>query len=384
MANGQKLALQFFRDELSRRDFLKYCGTIAAMLGLSKAFVPEIAHAIEKAQLRPPLIWLHFGSCTGCTESFIQGFYPTADEVILDLLSVDYQETIMAAAGKQAEEARYATMEKYKGQYLVAVEGSSLTGSNGNYLRIGGKTGIEIAKEVCADAAAVINIGSCSFDGGWVGCNPNPTGATGTQQATGLSPKKFVNLPCCPVHPKWITATVVNYLLLGRLPELDSKGRPKFLYGMRIHDICERRAHFDAGEFVERFDSEEAKKQYCLYKMGCKGPETYSACSLDRWNNKTNWCIGAGSPCIGCAQEKWADSGGPFFTRLPGVSMPGVKGVETTADRIGFTLLGATAAGVAAHAILTSRKKVEEKPAASEVEEKPEGTKPQEKTKGGE
>jgi hydrogenase small subunit len=361
MAKTHKLALGLLAEELPRRDFLKYCAAIAAILGMDKAFSVEIARAIENAQARPPLIWLHFGSCTGCTESFIQGFYPTADDVILDVLSVDYQETIMAAAGKQAEEARYATMEKYKGKYLVAVEGASLTGDNGNFLRIGGKTGIDIAKEVCADAAAVINVGSCSFDGGWVGCDPNPTGATGTQRATGLSPKKFINLPCCPVHPKWIVATVVNYLLLGQIPELDNKGRPKFLYGSRIHDLCERRAHFDAGEFVEYFGTEEAKKQYCLYKVGCKGPETYSACSLDRWNEKTSWCIGAGSPCIGCAQTKWADNGGPFFARLTGVKIPGFGGVELTADRIGFGLVGLAAGGVAAHAIVTARKKIGEK-----------------------
>jgi NiFe hydrogenase small subunit HydA len=358
MAFAERLALGLFEDGSTRRDFLKYCGSIAAMLGLGDLAIPQIAEAIETAAARPPLIWLHFGSCTGCTESFIQGIYPTADEVILNVLSVDYQETIMAAAGKQAEEARYATMEEYRGQYLVAVEGASLTGAGGDFLRIGGKTGVEVAREVCADAAAVMNIGSCSFDGGWVACDPNPTGATGTQQATGLSPKKFVNLPTCPVHPKWIVATVVNYLLLGSLPELDSKGRPKFLYGMRIHDICERRARFDAGQFVERFGSEEAAKQYCLYKMGCKGPDTYSNCSLDRWNAKANWCIGAGAPCIGCAQERWADRAGPFFVRPAHVEIPGIGGVERSVDAIGFTLLGAAAGGVAAHAILTARRKV--------------------------
>jgi NiFe hydrogenase small subunit HydA len=373
MARVHNLGLKIFQEDLRRRDFLKYCGAIAAMLGLSKSFIPGIANAIENAKARPPLIWLHFGSCTGCTESFIQGFYPTADEVILDILSVDYQETIMAAAGKQAEEARYATMEKYKGQYLVAVEGASLTGDDGNFLRIGGMTGIDIAKEVCADAAAVINVGSCSFDGGWVAGNPNPTGATGTQQATGLSPKKFINLPCCPVHPKWIVATVVNYLLLGRIPELDNKGRPKFLYKHRIHDVCERRAHFDAGQFLESFSGEGAKHQFCLYKVGCKGPETYSACSLDRWNNKTNWCIGAGSPCIGCAQENWADNGGPFFTRIAGVEIPGMDGVETTADKIGFTLFGVAAGGAAAHAVWTARKKIKEKKKESINEEETKG-----------
>lgn len=344
-------------SNVTRRDFLKYCSSLIAIMGIPGLSVARVVKAIEKGAQRNPVIWLHFASCTGCTESFIQGFYPSPAEIILDILSVDYQETVMAAAGRQAEELRYKTMEEHKGSYIAIVEGAVPLGDNGNFMKIGGKTAVEIAKEVCQDAAAVINVGSCSFDGGWVGCDPNPTGATGTQQATGLSKKKFINLPCCPVHPDWLAATVVNYLLLGKIPELDKRGRPKFLYGQRIHDLCERRARFDAGEFVEAFGSEEARKKFCLYKMGCKGPETYAACSLTRWNNKANWCIGAGSPCIGCGQPKWADSGAPFFSRLPEIAIPGFRGVEYTADRIGFTLVGAAAAGVAAHAIYTARKR---------------------------
>ncbi|MFQ6608466.1 MAG: hydrogenase small subunit [Fidelibacterota bacterium] len=357
-------------SNVTRRDFLKYCSALVAIMGIPGLTAAKLVKTIEKAAQRTPVIWLHFASCTGCTESFIQGFHPSPAEIILDILSVDYQETIMAGGGKQAEELRYQTMEKYKGKYITIVEGAVPLGDNGNYLRIGGKTAVEIAKEVCRDAAAVINVGSCSFDGGWVAAKPNPTGATGTQQATGISKKKFINLPCCPVHPDWLAATVVNYLLLGRIPELDSRGRPKFLYGQRIHDLCERRAHFDAGEFVEAFGSAEARKQFCLYKMGCKGPETYASCSITRWNNKNNWCIGAGSPCIGCAQPNWADAGSPFFSRLPGIKIPGMRGVEYTVDRVGFTLLGATAAGLAAHAIYTSKKhRNEEEKKPVEVEE---------------
>lgn len=355
---------------VSRRDFLKYCSTLVALMGLPGVTVAKVVDTIEKAAQRTPVIWLHLASCTGCSESFIQGFYPSPAEVILDILSADYHETIMAPGGKLAEKSRLDTMKNYKGKYIAIIEGAIPLGADGNYLRIGGKTAVDLAKEVCQDAAAVINIGSCSFDGGWVGCKPNPTDATGTQQATGLSKKKFINLPCCPVHPDWLAATVVNYLLLGKIPELDSMGRPKFLYGQRIHDLCERRAHFDAGEFVEAFGSEEAQKKFCLYKMGCKGPETYSSCSISRWNDKTNWCIGAGSPCIGCAQPKWADSGSPFYSRIPELAIPGFKGVEYTVDRIGFTLVGAAAAGIAAHAIYTAKKGESDNPPKNEEDNK--------------
>ncbi|MBP2687585.1 MAG: hydrogenase (NiFe) small subunit HydA, partial [Deltaproteobacteria bacterium] len=53
---------------------------------------------------RPKVVWLHFASDTGCTESFIKSDHPSAGELVLDILSVDYHESIMAAAGKQADE----------------------------------------------------------------------------------------------------------------------------------------------------------------------------------------------------------------------------------------------------------------------------------------
>jgi len=89
---------------VKRRDFLKFCGATAALLGLSELHAPQIAAALEKAAKKPVVIWLNFASDSGCTEAFIKATYPTAADVILDILSVDYNETIQAAAGKQVEE----------------------------------------------------------------------------------------------------------------------------------------------------------------------------------------------------------------------------------------------------------------------------------------
>ena len=278
---------------VSRRDFLKYCGSVAALLGMSEMYAPQIAAAVEKGALQPAL-WMAHGLCTGCTESMAQVDTPDVPTVVLDLLSVNYWETVMAAAGTQAEENIKATVAK--GGYVLIVEGSVMLGEGGNVLRIGGKTGIEELKEVAPKAAAVIAVGSCAVDGGWVAGNPNPAGATGVTKffADNGIKTPVINLPTCPVNPEWVVAMLVDVLLMGELADgsilkkLDDKGRPKLIFGSTIHDNCPRRGHFENGEFVvfgsRRPGQADEAAGWCLYQIGCKGPQTYTNCPLVRWN----------------------------------------------------------------------------------------------------
>lgn len=131
------------------------------------------------------------------------------------------------------------------------------------------------------------------------------------------------------------------------MPALDQYNRPLFAYGRIIHDQCERRAHYDAGRFVEEWGDEGARKGWC-YKMGCKGPEATYNCPTVRWNEATSWPVKSGHGCIACASYRFWDTKSPFYKRLPNI--PGF-GVDVTAAEIGWTLTGAVAAGVAAHAI---------------------------------
>lgn len=343
-------ALEF--QGIKRRDFLKFCGATAAFLGLSDLYIPKIARAIEKASKRQPVVWLNFASDSGCTESLIKATYPNAAEIVLDILSVDYNETIMAAAGKQAEEI----LEKSKkdGGYILIIEGGIPT-KKGHGM-ISGKEMIDILKDFSGPAVAILAVGSCATFGGVPSAKPNPSEIVGVTEAlkrVGVN-KPVINLDLCPVNVEYLIGVVVNYLLLGKLPELDSFGRPKMFYGQCIHDNCERRAHFDAGRFVEQFGSNEEALGYCLYKMGCKGPMTYSACPKILYNDRISWCIKAGAPCIGCAEHGWPDKFAGFYERLPDVKIPGIAGVEATADKIGAIAGVATAAGIAVHAIATA------------------------------
>ncbi|HEY5506626.1 MAG TPA: twin-arginine translocation signal domain-containing protein, partial [Coriobacteriia bacterium] len=157
---------------VSRRDFLKYCGSVAALLGLSEMYAPQIASAITSGAKLQPALWMAHGLCTGCTESMAQVGKPDVPTIVLDLLSVNYWETVMAAAGDQAEANVKATVDA--GGYVLIIEGAVMTGFDGNAFRVAGRTGLDEFKEVAAKAAAVIAVGSCAVDGGWVAGDPNP------------------------------------------------------------------------------------------------------------------------------------------------------------------------------------------------------------------
>jgi len=88
---------------VSRRDFMKFCGFMATVLGLPVSLAPKVAAAVSNAK-RPTVVWLNLSECTGCTESFIRSTYPWAADIILDVVDLAYHETIMAAAGDQDEE----------------------------------------------------------------------------------------------------------------------------------------------------------------------------------------------------------------------------------------------------------------------------------------
>ena len=345
----------------SRRDFMKWAGAMTAMLSLPSTFTPLMADAIKVAD-RLPIIWLHMAECTGCSESLLRSANPTIDSLIFDYISLEYHETLMAAAGWQAEHNLESAIEKYKGRYILMVEGGIPTGNEGSFLTIGGhaKKGKDIALEASEHSAAIFAIGTCSSFGGVQAAVPNPTGAVGLSEVTH---KTVINVPGCPPSEKNIVGTLLHYLLYGTLPALDAYNRPKWAYRNRIHDLCERRGHFDAGEFVEQFGDDGAKEGYCLYKVGCKGPYTFNNCSKNKFNQGTSWPVQVGFGCMGCSEPDFWDTMGtvnePLSDKLYDTPFGGL-GADATADKIGLTLLTATAVGIAAHAAISTIKNPKE------------------------
>lgn len=341
---GEKIA------GLNRRDFLRFCAATAAILGLSESYIPQIAEALTAAAKKPPLIWLNSQSCTGCTISTLNSNYPTAAEIVLDVLSIRFMETVMAASGEQALKALDDTIASEKGKYYLVVEGSIPTKDN-RFCLVGEAEGKPIPmadwiKKAAAGAKGVVAVGACATHGG--------IPAAGYTEAVGVGKflgQKVINLPGCPAHPDWVIGTIVNILTFGldkTLAGLDDFGRPKVFYGQLVHDNCPRRHYFEAGRFVEDWN-DPAQTEYCLFEKGCKGPLTYADCPKRGWNSNVNWCIKAGSPCLGCASPDFYGKLSPLYQRSADVKLPLVG--EATADTVGKWAGIAAAAGIGLHLV---------------------------------
>ncbi len=360
MSAKQTFAEVFEARGVNRRDFLKFFGLTSVSLGLSPSLFPKVVRAME-TKPRTPVIWMHGLECTCCSESFIRSAHPITKDIILNMISLDYDEVLSAAAGHQLEEVRKQIMKDYKGKYILAVEGNAATKDDGVYCMSAGDSFLNKLQETAADAAAIIAWGSCASFGCVQNADPNPTGAAPVSEV--VSGKPIINVPGCPPIAEVMTGVITHVHTFGEIPELDRLGRPKAFYGTRIHDKCYRRPFFDAGMFVENFDEDSASKGWCLYKMGCKGPTTYNSCSKIEWNEKTSFPIGSGHPCIGCSEPNFWDNG-PFYTRMAEVPF---LGTDSNADTIGKIAVGAAAAGAAAHAVGTI---IKQKVTPSKQEEK--------------
>ena len=345
---------------VTRRSFMKLCGTIAVAAGLSELAAPRVASALENSVIGAtkgnlyPVIWIEGASCTGCTESFAQVETPDPAVVVLELLSLNYSETLSAAAGWSMEEAKEQTIES--GNYVLVYEGAVLEGRGGQALRVADKPGTEHLIEAAKNAKTVVALGSCAVNGGWMGAHPNSSDALGVEQFLKKSGIEVpvVNIPGCPANPEWLVSVLVDVIMLdSKQLKLTSDSKPEGIFGQTIHDNCERRGHFENGEFVYKFGSEEEAKGYCLYPLGCRGPQTKSTCGITMWNNRRSWCVQAGSPCIGCCEanpndpgDNWVEVNTPFYKRHRDLR---IGDWMVQPGTIALTLTGLVAAALVVH-----------------------------------
>lgn len=349
---------------VSRRSFLQLCTAlmVTAPVGLgvtSKANALEVAQTIGKAK-RPSVIWLHFQDCTGCSETLLRTSHPDVADLILNVISLDYHETLMAASGYQAEAALKQAVADNFGKFVLVVEGSIPTKEQGRYMKLAGRPAIEVLKDVGRKSAAVVAMGSCAAWGGVPSADPNPTGAQGVDSI--LTEKPVVNIPGCPTNPYNLLAVVLEYATMNRLPALDEFNRPKFAFDRHIHDHCPRRAHFDAGRFAKEFGDEGHREGWCLYKLGCKGPVTHAACSTRHFNEVPDvWPIGIGAPCVGCTEKNVAFRVPIFETvdihaATPPEALPLINNRIGTVGTAAAAMVGAIAGGIGGAALMASRR----------------------------
>lgn len=357
---------QLREDGLSRRDFVKFCGLLSGMIGLEFSAAGRalgaatgrdpagvVAQAL-KTKPRLPIIWLELQDCAGCTEAISRSTSPSLSNLVLNRIAIDYQETLMAAAGAQAEAAKMETMAKYRGQYILVVEGSPTVFQDGAFCTIGGRSNLEILKEAAEGAAAVIATGNCAAFGGLPRAHPNPTGARAVMDI--IKDKPLINIPGCPAIPDVTTGVIAHFLVLGTLPKTDGLKRPLAFYGHTIHDHCLRRPFHEAGQFAEDFGGRSAREGWCLYKLGCKGPTTYNACSSLKWERGLSFPVQSGHPCLGCSEPKFWDGGGFYQGQSAPLIPPGKMdaGLAVGAGAILGGVLAAVNRAVKKHGVAKS------------------------------
>ncbi len=277
-----------------------------------------------------PVVWLAALSCTGCSVSLLNSASPTIKNILIDEIipgthiNLRFHQTVMAGSGEQVIQVLEDTAKEKKGEYVLVVDGAIPTGDTAGWCVMGERDGKPVTvekrfEELAPDALAILAVGTCASFGGIPASGSNPSNAKPVRRVMeekGID-KPLINIPGCPPHPDWIVGTISSILLNGlpKAEDLDDELRPLLFYGKLIHENCPRRAYFDEGKFAKKPGDEG-----CLFELGCKGPITYADCPLRRWNNGTNWVIGAGAPCLGCTQPEFPNL--PMYQKLVDVELP--------------------------------------------------------------
>jgi hydrogenase small subunit len=357
------------RHGISRRGFIKFCTATASSMALPASMGVAMAEQLRNLP-RPSVLYLSFQECTGCLESFTRSFAPTIEQLIFDVISLDYDETLMAAAGAAAEATLAQAMHDHFGKYLLIVDGSIPTGEGGGCCTIGGRSAVDTLRQAAEGAAAIVCVGTCASYGGIPFADPNPTEAWPVSSIVAGRP--IINVPGCPPIGEVITGTLLQFVSTGRAPDLDEQLRPKVFFGNTIHDRCYRRPFYDEGKFAKSFDDEGARSGWCLFELGCKGPTTYNACATVKWNGGTSFPIESGHGCIGCAEPGFWDKGS--FYAPESSAMWGKAGESSPRQALEVAagaVVGGAALGAGSAVLSRSRQTSREKPEAEASNDDP-------------
>ncbi|HEY5556885.1 hydrogenase small subunit [Acetobacterium sp.] len=283
--------------KISRRDFLKW--SVAAGVALNVNFDLADVNSVLAAETDPPIIWIQGAGCSGCTISTLNVTNPaTIDDVLLNKVSMKYNNTIMASSGSGAVQALEESATQYNGQFILVVEGAVPTGASGNYCVIGELNGVPLTVQQAVlkygpMAKYVVAAGTCASFGGVSAAGTNETGCSGVNTLlTGKTINPVVNLSGCPVHPTVMIQSLLDLILVGK-PAVDSNNRPTKYFSETIHSTCPRREEDDASQI--------GATSGCFEALGCMGKSCQNVCESMKWNNGQAWCIGVNYPCIGCS-----------------------------------------------------------------------------------
>jgi hydrogenase small subunit len=309
----------------TRREFIQWALASPIAVASIDEFLPKLAAALQEAVKEYPIIWFQASTCSGCSVSVINTIHPSIKNIILEQvlpghqLKLMYHGTLMAATGSLSIEAAEAVRAAHPGKYVFILEGAIPTKGEGAYGWVGERGGkrfsmLEWTELFGRDAMVALTVGTCAAFGGLSAADPNPSGSMGLSDVFDMLKIEtpVINIPGCPCHPDWFIGTVAKILLYGmpQPKELDEQKRLKLFFGRSIHNRCIKRDFLDDGIFATKFGDEG-----CLLELGCKGPFTHADCPIRLWNGSVNWCINAGSPCIGCTEKGFPDAHSPIYQR---------------------------------------------------------------------
>ncbi len=289
----------------------------------------------------PGVIWLGTNTCDGNIISTLNTYEPSLQKLVQDF-DIYYAAFIMAAEGEKATEA-WRLPQVQRGDFILVVEGSVPTAYQGKTAIVGQVQGqkvtaLELVQELGALARWVVAAGACASFGGPYSAHPNPTGGKAVSK---VLDRPVINVPGCPVNPRWILETLY-YLKEKGTPDLDPLGRPRFLFRDTVHSRCQYLPLFEAGVFVR-----ELGQQGCTYLLGCKGPSTRADCPVRFWNDeKSAWNVSVNSICIGCTSPEFPDQVAPFFKHETDLY---IKPRRINLDTLALGTALFTLAGIGAH-----------------------------------
>ena len=316
-------------NSYSRRDFLRLGALLAAGAGLSGSAAKVFADGLEKlSKGLPRVLWLQGQSCSGCSVSLLNSENPDPAELLTQLVSLVFHQTLSAAQGDLV--LPLVESVPAQGDFLLIVEGSIPAGMPEACL-IAGKPLTEILPPLLEKAKAVVAVGTCAAYGGIPAAEGNATGALSVKAFMEKKNipvrKRLVNCPSCPAHPESIVGTLAYVSSKGYPPVHPELLTPNMFYAMSTHDECPRFHSYEKKEFAQRFGDQTG----CLFKLGCLGPLSYTNCPARQWNGGVNWCIRAAAPCIGCTSAEFAlKRDFPFYRKGEAHHTVGYSEVERT------------------------------------------------------
>lgn len=334
---------------LTRREFLRLCLGAGVTLSLADSLSGPLWRVLA-AEKAPPVVWLEANTCTGDILSVTNSFHPDLYQLLVETISLHYENLLMGPQGEQAMEVLLRTLRERRGEYILAVEGTIPVGKREHYAIIGKYRGedwtaLRAVRALAAGAKTILAVGVCACWGGPFSARPNPSGGLPLDR---VIDRPVIKIAGCPVHPDWVVGTLTHLLLYGQ-PRLDALRRPKLFFGDLVHNHCQRRSAYENGHFA-RYPGDEG----CMWEIGCRGPVTYADCPRRLWNGEhNNFCILANTPCIGCANPGFAEGMDPFFVHL---QRPRPFGAKTNANHFAAWAGGVTLAGVVGHGLVSAVK----------------------------